>query len=155
MLVAGGGGYLAFHRDVATPSPVKRQPAGADSAASKRFADGLARAFERLNGIRVSARKQMGAAKTARKQAVQTRAIASAYRTASVAVERLTPPAGQRAAVALLSDKLARAGAAYDALGSAAVARRSYDARRYAVGVREDAVTRAAERINGTGKAPG
>jgi serine/threonine protein kinase len=156
-LVAGAGGYLAFQRDPAPPRPVMSPSSVADGVAAKRFADGLASAFAQLNEIRASARKRMAAARTARGQSAEARTIASAYRTAAATVDRLTPVAGQQAAVAILSDKLERAARAYDALAREARLHRKkeYDAKRYDVGRSEAAASLAAARIGAAAKAPG
>jgi len=156
-LVAGAGGYLAFQRDPAPPRPVMSPSSVADGVAAKRFADGLASAFAQLNEIRASARKRMAAARTARGQSAEARTIAPAYRTAAATVDRLTPVAGQQAAVAILSDKLERAARAYDALAREARLHRKkeYDAKRYDVGRSEAAVSLAAARIGAAAKAPG
>jgi len=150
-LAATAGGYLAFHRDGATPGPaIKTQPVAADAAAAAaRFANGVDAAFEPLNETRVRARKRLAAARTARAQAVQARAVASAYRKAARAVDGLEAAADQLPAAARLTDELARTARSYDALAAAAVASRpkTYEARRRAVRVRESTVRRTAREI--------
>jgi len=148
-VVAAGGGYLAFHEDTPSPRPVNPQTVKADIAASKRFAVGLSRAFERLNKTRVIERERLAAAKTARQQGRRAQTVASAYSVAAGAVNQLEPSADQRDEVLLLSDKLGRASQAYVQLAAAATARRAkaYEDKRSLVARREEAVRRAARLI--------
>jgi serine/threonine protein kinase len=147
-LAAAGGGYLLFDRD---------SQAGAGSAVATRFMDGLARAFVRLNEVRVSARNQMGSTASEREQAGQARAIASAYRRAAANVRELAAPADLKTAVARLESKLLSAGRVYDALGVAANAGRTdeYETKASAVSAREKAVLRAFELIERAAKSSG
>jgi hypothetical protein len=138
-LLATGGGYLAFHRDA--PAPVV--------GPSARFEDGLARAFATLNQIRISARGQM-AASDAGAHAVQARRVANAYGTTAIALQRLVPAADQRAAVAVVGEKLLRAAEAYNDLAAAAPGTGGFATKSHVVEVREAAVQRAVAHITAT-----
>jgi hypothetical protein len=140
-LLATGGGYIAFHRD--PPAPVVTP--------SARFEDRLARAFARLNQVRISARGQMAAATDAGARKVQARRVANAYDTTALALHRLTPAAAQRAAVALAVEKLLRAAEAYNDLAKsgATPGTRGLVTKSHVVAVREAAVQRAVAQMTG------
>jgi predicted Ser/Thr protein kinase len=146
-IVAIAGGYLLFAApsDGPRPRPAASRPASVVTAAARRFADGLEGALRRLDTVRTSTREQIAAARTARRQAVDARTIASAYRAAAAEVAQLSPTADQREPAGLVGDKLIRAGQAYEALAKAAESHDAgaYDARRHAIGTRESAVRRA------------
>lgn len=145
LLIPAVGGYLAFH--LADPRSV---------SPSTRFEDRLAAAFQRLNVARVNARTQMATTATPGARATEARAVAAAYRVAAGSVSRLMAPIDRRDAVALVSNKLIRAGQAYNELADTVTHRDSpgYGVESHTVDVREQAVQRALDVLDAA-SAPG
>jgi hypothetical protein len=147
-VLAGVGGYELFASE--RPQPARRAAPAPRTAPGDQFDAQLDRTVSRLDARRLSARKQMAAAKTPRGQAAAAARIASAYRTAARDVRRLTPPVDSRQQATVLYDKLVMAHRTFEQLASAARAgrRRTYDDRRSAVKAREAAINSVLESLS-------
>jgi hypothetical protein len=141
-VLAGVGGYALFAGERPQPAP--------RAASGDQFDAQLDQTLAPLDARRLSAGKQMRAAKTAKGQAAAAARIASAYRKAARDVSRLTPPVDSRRQATVLHDELVVAGRTFEQLASAARAgsRRAYDDRRSTIKAREAAINRVLESLS-------
>jgi hypothetical protein len=163
-LAAGAGGYVLFAEGDDGPKPpsasaraaaakaaATKRAAGRQAAVGTRFSADLGATLRKLDGVRVSERRELAGARTVAGQSRIAARIAEAYRAARTELQRMTPATAQRSAAVLVSDKLRRAADAYAGLAAAAKARsaKRYARAAHAVRVREQAVRRAVAAIPG------
>jgi hypothetical protein len=149
-VLAGVGGYELFASE--HPQPARRAAPAQRTAPGDQFDAQLRRTLTQLNARRLSARKQMAAARNTKGQAAAADKIASAYRKAALDVRRLKPPVDSHQQATVLHDRLVMADRTFKQLASAARAgrRRTYDDRRSAAKAREAAINRVLESLSST-----